>query len=305
MKIHKIGFALGSKAISIRSILGKSFQKVNKVTGISRVYHVSDNEDTVSLATKASKKVLNSNNKRDIDAVILITQTPKYNIPPNSYVIHQNLNLKKNCLVFDINQGCSGYIYGLKIAESLLNSKEIKKILLITSDNYSRYCKKLNVKLLFSDCATATVLEQSKKKPKFEFFSDGSNYRYLCQQHDNYKSNINQNSLLMNGNKLFNFSLDVVPHVINKLFDKNKVKKTDVDYVLLHQASHIINQNIISKLEIKKNKFLTNYKTYGNTVSSTIPLLLISNFKKIKKKKILMCGFGVGLSVGACFYEFE
>ena len=74
---------------------------------------------------------------------------------------------------------------------------------------------------------------------------------------------------------------------------------------MLHQASKIINQNIIRKLEIDKNKFLTNYKTYGNTVSSTIPLLLANNFKEIKKKKILMCGFGVGLSVGACFCEFE
>ena len=162
MKILKIGTALGSQKRLIKDITKKNYQKVIKTTGISKVFHVTDEEDIISLATKASKKVLKS--EKNIDAIILITQTPKYNIPSNSFIIQKKLNIQKNCLVFDINQGCSGYIYGLKVAEGLLNSKQINKVLLITADNYSRYCKKLNVKLLFSDCATATLLVKSKNK---------------------------------------------------------------------------------------------------------------------------------------------
>ncbi len=303
MKILKIGVAVGSQKILVKDLIKKNYKKVIKATGISKVYHVTNKEDIISLATKASKKVLKKD--KNIDVIILITQTPKYNIPPNSFIIQKNLDIKKKCLVFDINHGCSGYIYGLKIAESLLSSKEINKILLITADNYSRYSKKLNVKLLFSDCATATILVKSKSKTKFEFLSDGNNYNYLSQKFDNYSECINNNSLHMDGNKLFNFSLNTVPNLINELMKKNRLKNKNLDYILLHQASNIINKNIINKLKIENNKFLSNYRKYGNTVSSTIPLLIYENFKKLKNKNILMCGFGVGLSVSSCYYEFK
>ncbi|MDB9940751.1 ketoacyl-ACP synthase III [Candidatus Pelagibacter sp.] len=303
MKILKIGVALGTQKIKVKDIIKKNYQKVIKTTGISKVFHATNKEDIISLATKASKKVLKK--ETDVDAIILITQTPKYNIPPNSFIIQKNLNIQKKCLVFDINQGCSGYIYGLKVADSLLNSKEINKILLITTDNYSRYCKKLNVKLLFSDCATATILVKSKDKIKFKFYSDGNNYSHLSQKFDNYSECINNNSLHMDGNKLFNFSLNAVPDLINELMKENRLTNKNLNYIFLHQASSIINKNIMNKLKIENNKFLTNYKKFGNTVSSTIPLLLYENFNKLKNKKILLCGFGVGLSVSSCFYEFK
>ena len=303
MKIEKVGIALGGQKIKIKDLLNQNYKKVIETTGISQVYHSTDKEDIISLATKASKKVLK--NQTNIDAIILITQTPKYNIPPNSFIIQKNLKIQKKCLIFDINQGCSGYIYGLKVAKSLLNSKEINKILLLTADNYSRYCKKLNVKLLFSDSATATILTKSKNKLKFKFFSDGNNYSHLSQKFDNYTQSINNNSLHMDGNKLFNFSLNTVTDLINELMKENRFTNKNLDYILLHQASNIINNNIMNKLKIENNKFLTNYKKFGNTVSSTIPLLINNNFEKLKNKKILMCGFGVGLSVSSCFYEFK
>ena len=109
----------------------------------------------------------------------------------------------------------------------------------------------------------------------------------------------------MDGNKLFNFSLNAVPNLINELMKENRFTNKDLDYILLHQASDIINKNIIDKLKIENNKFLTNYNKFGNTVSSTIPLLIYENFKRLKNKKILLCGFGVGLSVSSCFYEFK
>jgi 3-oxoacyl-[acyl-carrier-protein] synthase-3 len=109
----------------------------------------------------------------------------------------------------------------------------------------------------------------------------------------------------MDGNKLFNFSLNAVPDLINNFMHENKFKNEDLDFVLLHQASEIINKNIVNKLEIDNYKFLKNYQKFGNTVSSTIPLLLQENLKKLKNKKILLCGFGVGLSVSSCFYEFK
>lgn len=299
MKIKNICYQLGSKKISINEFVKKNTKKIIQITGIDKVFHVSKKEDIITLAVKASKKAIKKDKK--IDVIIFITQTPKYNIPPSGYLIQKELNIQKKCMIFDMNMGCSGYIYGLKLAHDLLKTNKIKKILLITADNYSRYLKKLNVKLLFSDCATATVLEKSSNFWDFEFISDGNKYKDLCQESDNYEKSINENSLIMNGNNVFKFSITSVPKIIKKILKKSK----NVKYIFLHQASKIVNENIQRNINISKNKFINAHQDYGNTVSSSIPLLLNKKFKNLKNKNIIMCGFGVGLSVGACYHEFK
>jgi len=302
MKIQKVEYALGSNILDLKKYLGKNYKRVLETTGIKKTYHASKNEDIISLALKASKKVLQR--ERNIDAIILITQTPMYNIPPNSFIIQNSLGIKNNCFILDINHGCSGYIYGLKIASSLMQTKNIKKILLITTDNYSRYLKKLNVKVLFSDCATASLLVKSKNKSKFAFFSNGKDYKSLAQESSNYDKSINQNSIVMDGKKVYNFSINEVPKIFKSFIKENKFNIQNIDYVLLHQASKIVNDNIENKIHYNMNKFLNNYDKFGNTVSSSIPLLISKNFKKLKNKKVLLCGFGVGLSIGVCNHEF-
>ena len=303
MKIKKISYVLGSESVNIKSFAKKNYNKIIATTGISKIFKVSKNEDIITLALKAVKKILGKEKK--IDVIIFITQTPKYNIPPNSYLIHKELDIQKNCIVFDVNMGCSGYIYGLKLADNFLKNENTNNVLLITSDNYSRYVKKLNVKLLFSDCATATLLTKSKEKTQFEFYSDGNQYKNLSQKYTNNEKNINENNLIMSGNNVFNFSITVVPNIIRTLLEKNNINIKKIDYFLLHQASKIVNDNLQRKLNLNKNKFLDNYKKFGNTVSSSIPLLIAKNMEKLKNKKIIMCGFGVGLSAGACIYEFK
>ena len=304
MKIEKIDYALGSDSLDLKKYLGKNFKRVFETTGIKKTYRSSKSEDIITLAVKASKKLIKNNKDKDIDALILITQTPKFNVPPNSFLIQKSLGIKKSCLVFDINHGCSGYIYGLKIASSLMKNKNIKKILLITTDNYSRYLKKLNVKVLFSDCATASLLVKSDNDLKFSFYSDGKTYKSLAQEMSNYNKGINHNSLIMDGNKVYDFSIKKVPKLFQNFIKKNKFEKENYNYILLHQASKIVNKSIGEKLNISKKKFLNNYEQFGNTVSSSIPLLISKNFKILKNKKVILCGFGVGLSIGICNLEF-
>ena len=302
MKIKRVEYALGSNVLDLKKYLGKSYKRVLETTGIKKTFHVSKKEDIITLALKASKKTLRK--EKNIDAIILISQTPKFNIPPNSFIIQKYLGIKENCLVFDINHGCSGYIYGLKIASSLMQTKKIKKILLITTDNYSRYLKKLNVKVLFSDCATASLLVKSKNDSKFSFYSNGKDHKSLAQETSNYDKSINQNSIIMDGRKVYNFSINEVPKIFKSFIRENKFKMKKFDYILLHQASKIVNEHIKSKIDYNAKKFLDNYSKFGNTVSSSIPLLISKNFKKLKNKKVLICGFGVGLSVGICNHDF-
>lgn len=123
-------------------------------------------------------------------------------------------------MVFDVNQGCSGYIYALALAQGLFKSQNLNKILIITSDNYSRYAKKLNVKMIFSDCATSTVLRKSEKKIIFDFYSDGNLSNHLNQKYNNYDTSLNSNEILMNGTEIFRFTIDTVPKKIEEFLKK-------------------------------------------------------------------------------------
>ena len=279
----------------------KKKKKIISVTGIKKLYKVRNNEDIISLAISSLKKV--KSKIQDSDAIIFVTQTPKFNIPPNSFLIQKELKIKKNSMVFDVNQGCSGYIYALALAQGLFKSQNLNKILIITSDNYSRYAKKLNVKMIFSDCATSTVLRKSEKKIIFDFYSDGNLSNHLNQKYNNYDTSLNSNEILMNGTEIFRFTIDTVPKKIEEFLKKKNIRKDEIDYFLFHQASKIVLDNILRKLGIDKLKTIQNIHNYGNTVSSSIPLIISKNKKKLKNKKLILCGFGVGLSIGICYVE--
>ena len=126
-----------------------------------------------NLAIKSARKVLKSINPRHIDHLIYCTQTPDYIIPTNACIIQNKLNLKKNIGAFDINLGCSGYIYLLSIAKSLIVSGQAKNILLITADTYSKFINKkdLSTRLIFSDSSTSTIISSKKKSNSFKIIN--------------------------------------------------------------------------------------------------------------------------------------
>jgi len=157
--------------------------------------------------------------------------------------------------------------------------------------------------MIFSDCATSTIVKKSKKKIFFEFYSDGNLNHQLKQKNNNYNSSINSNEIIMNGTEIFRFTINTVPTKIEEFLKNKKIKKSDIDYFLFHQASQIVIDNIVRKLKINKQKTIQNLHSYGNTVSSSIPLIISNNKKKLKNKKLIFCGFGVGLSLGICYVE--
>jgi 3-oxoacyl-[acyl-carrier-protein] synthase-3 len=303
LKILDIQFSLGSEKIKIEKLVKKkNLENIKNSTGIPWLYRVRKNEDIISMSLKAARKIFKNKKKKLIDTLILVTQTPKTNIPPNSFIIHKELKLSNKCMVFDVNQGCSGYVYALSLANSLIASNQSKKILIITADNYSRYCKKLNVNLLFSDAATASIIEKASKISLFDFLSIGDKHKELMQDKDNYSTGINYNSLIMNGSNVFNFTINENKDFIKNFIRKNNLKKK-INFVILHQASKIVNDNLQRNLGLNKKFFLKNYNKVGNTVSSSIPILLKQNQKKLKNKRLLISGFGVGLSTGVCYLE--
>lgn len=269
-----------------------------KVTGINKRFSVKENQDSLYLANCCLKKLSKKKDLSRLDFLLLVTQTSPNYFPSLSNILQHNFKLKKDILAIDLNIGCSGYVYALKFAESLFLTEEYKSGVILCVDTYTKYISKNNSSCypIFSDAATATVLDKNKKKSKFNyaFGSDGSGSKYLYL-------NKNQKEMFMNGPNVALFTLKVIPKFIENFLNKNLLKKNQVKYFLFHQASKFICENIQKKLLIPKNKIYNNYNIYGNTISSSIPLLLKDLLKKKKIKlndKLILCGFGVGLSWG-------
>ena len=298
---------MGYQIVSIKSSLPKKIEifnsgknkKLINVTGINKRYRSSPNEDVISLSLKSAQKVINKTNIKEIGFLLFVTQTSPFKFPSISCILQHKLGLSKNIFAVDINMGCSGYIYALKLAESLKNLDNKKKYgLIICSDTYTKYINKNNksCRPIFSDASTTTLLKISKKNQiqNFDFGVDGSGFKSLYLKE-------NSQNMFMNGPKVAIFTIKEIPKFIEQFLKKNRLKKTSIKYFILHQASKYVCDKIKDKLGLAKKFFLNNYQNYGNTVSSTIPLLLEECIKKKKIKKkdiIILCGFGVGLSWG-------
>lgn len=296
---------MGLKIVSIKSSFPKKFEKFSakkliktvKTTGIKKRYISSETENIISLSINSTKKILTKTLKKQISFLIFVTQTSPYKFPSVSCVLQNKLGLPNNIFAVDINMGCSGYIYALKLASSLekLNNKK-KYGLIICSDTYTKYIKKNNSSCnpIFSDASTATLLKISKKNQfkSFDFGVDGGGYKSLMLKE-------NSNNMFMDGAKVAIFTIKKIPDFIKDFIKKNNLTFNKINFFALHQASKYVCDKIKKKLNISENKFLKNYNKFGNTVSSTIPLLLkeCMDKKKLKKNNIVIaCGFGVGLS---------
>jgi len=290
----------------------KSIKKILRKIGIFK-RHVSDSKTfSNDLAYKSAIKIFKKFDRRKINYMINCTQSPEYLIPTNACILQDRLNLKKDIGALDINLGCSGYIYLLSLAKGLISTKISKNVLLLTSDTYSKVIKDsdLSTKLIFSDASSSTIISNKKTKSSFEilnfeFGTDGSGYKdFICEDSGSRKlQNISKSkpNIKMNGSKIYEFTLNVIPKFLNNFLKKNRISKDKFKYFFFHQASQLVLDSLQKKIGIDKEKMVVNLNETGNTVSSSIPIILKEKLNKIKKgDHILLCGFGVGLSWGAC-----
>ena len=243
------------------------------------------------MCVEAYKRFKNNNKLEKIDCLIVITQNPDYQIPHTSAIVQKKLGLNNDIACFDISLGCSGYIYGLSILQSFLRNNQLNNGLLFTADPYSKIIddNDKNTKIIFSDAATLS------------FFSNNSNNSYYLKYSayethgEHFDKLILRNSKLhMNGTSILNFTIKTLPKFINSFFLKNKIDKKDVDGFIFHQASKYILDFLQKKCDIPNEKMFNNIDKVGNTVSSSIPLILSEHLQS--KKKLILVGFGVGLS---------
>jgi len=263
----------------------------------------------------------------DIKVLVFVTQTPDYIIPNTASVLQQKLRLSKNCIAFDVNLGCSGYVYGLSIAGGLLQNMPGAKALLLVGDisTSTISMKDKSTAPLFSDAGSATALEhtagaqihfnlQTDGKEYDDIIIPGGGYRNQLNekllQYVEYEKGISRNGLHMklDGIKIFNFGLrEVVPNIEELLTEKG-INKDGIDYFVFHQANLLMLESIRKKLKAAPEKVPYSLYDYGNTSSATIPVTLVTKLNhqlQAGRVKLLLSGFGVGLSWGSAYIETE
>jgi 3-oxoacyl-[acyl-carrier-protein] synthase-3 len=274
---------------------------LNKL-GVEYVSRKSENEETSDLCVSAfqalQRKIEISLD--EIDCLVVCTQNPDGGgIPHTSAVVHQKLNLHDRCACFDIALGCSGYVYSLSIVKSFMEANNFRAGLLFTSDPYSKIINPddKNTMLLFGDAATVTFLREHNNRAglwlakKFCFATRGSEGNALHNR---------EHELVMNGRSIFNFCVTQVPIQVRELLDSSHMSSEDIDSFLFHQGSKYMVEQIRKRLGLPENKVPIKISGYGNTVSSSIPLLLEDCLDVQGMNNIVLSGFGVGLSWASC-----
>lgn len=296
--------------------------KIYRKTGIQS-RPIAKDELTSDMAVNAAEKLCREHNIKvsDIDFVLLCTQSPDYFLPTTACIVQERLGIPTTAGALDYNLGCSGYVYGLAMAKSLLSAGVANNILLITSESYTRHINPLDrsTRTIFGDAASATILTQNdvSKIGEFVLGTDGKGAHNLIipaggmampktnntavESIDESGNIRSQNNLYMNGPEIFAFTLKTVPELIANVLSKNNMKINDVDYIILHQANKFILTTLRDKLELPEDKFCIDVEELGNTVSSTIPIAIKRAIDKnmiSNGDKILIAGFGVGYSWG-------
>ena len=303
VKIISSHYELGQKKESLKDLcdLNKSwdYERLLLKTGIKYRHILENNETPESLSIKAGKKCIEKSLNKDIDGIIYVTQSPSLPLPTRACYLQDKLGINKNSLAFDINQGCSGFVYALSVATALIKNENASRVLIICADHYSKYISKEDrtSRPIFSDAAAAIIVETSKKNKigPFIFKTSGDGGGFL---------NVNKkNKLYMDGPAVLKFSLNLVPEATYELLNKANYKIDDIDTFIFHQASAVVLNKLKKKLNIEDMKWFNKIENIGNTVSATIPIainILQNDNKFLDNKRYLLMGFGVGLSVAGC-----
>ncbi|WP_449434295.1 ketoacyl-ACP synthase III [Pseudomonas putida] len=249
----------------------------------------------------------------EIDALIVLTQSPDYVAPATAIILQDRLGLSHSTIAFDVNLGCSGYPFGLHLLSSMISAGGVKKALLLVGERSSQVGNPI-----FSDAATATALEfdPTAAPMYFDLNSDGSGHKSIIFPVGGHREPVALKHLIegrertidieLDGTAVLSFSTQRVPPAVEMLLDYAQVDKSEVDYFLFHQANRMINETIRKKLDLPPEKVPSSLRDFGNSSSASIPLTMTARINRelaSAPHRLLMCGFGIGLSWGTCLVD--
>jgi len=329
--IKAISYYLPERIITnedlVRDFPEWSVDKVAKKVGVNTRHVAAEGETAGDMAEKAARQLFKEYgvDPKSIDFILFCTQSPDYFLPSTACLLQDRLGIPTSSGAFDYNLGCSGCIYGMAIAKGLVAAGIAKNVLLLTAETYCKYLHpsdKSN-RSIFGDGAAACLIssEGFAEIGEFSLGTDGSGANHLIvktgaarQKEKTGASQIDDEGhvwfddyLYMNGGAIFNFTLDAVPEMMDQILAKNGVTKDEINYYVFHQANKYMLNTIRMVCCLPKEDFYVNLSDTGNTVSSTVLIGLkdcIDNSVIKKGDKVMIAGFGVGLSWGGTLLRF-
>lgn len=291
-------------------------------TGIYNRHVAGPDECSSDLGVKAAEKLFEefSIDRSTIDFLFFCTQTPDYPLPTTACLIQDRLGLPTNCGALDFNLGCSGYVYGLSLCDGLIRSGAAKRILFITAETYTKLIDKQDrtLRTIFGDGAAATLIESSDEPSlwAFKFGTDGRGANTLLATKNGFRKAEDaitprhrrrwKSDLYMDGPALINFTVGQIPGMLQEVLHDASMTSEDVGFYLFHQATYKMLSQLQQVMEVEESKVPILLRDLGNTVSSTLPILINqmrSRGDMTPEMKNMLVGFGVGWSWAGCVWQ--
>ena len=299
-----------------------NLDEIYEKTGVFSRCISSEDEFCSDMAIAAARKLFSEHeiDPKDIDFLLLCTQTPDYPLPTTACLVQDRLGLRTGCGALDFNLGCSGYVYGLCLADGLIRTEVAKRILLITSEAYTKYIDSgdRSLRTIFGDAATATLVEAGPVQSirAFSLGTDGSGADTLVAYGKGARPESLSikprhrrrwaSSLYMDGAELMKFTIASIPPLVEDLLEKVSLTKNEIDLFLMHQATRKMLEGLAACLGVSLDKVPIMMENCGNTVSSTLPILIQemrTSGKLTPEMTNMLLGFGVGLSSGGAIWQ--
>lgn len=313
--VEGLACAVPEKWISVESLKDGDndavLDRFMKNTNVLGHYECGEHQTSADLCTAAAEKILSKNNidRNEVGILVYVTQYPDYRVPSTACVIQSRLGLSKDCIAFDVNLGCSGYVYGLNIASALMDTSDTRYALLLAGDSSSKGVRHDNSRNLFGDAGSATLLAKCNTDEGMIYASrtDGTGYKAILRPYGYAKHPERQDTEgIYDELAVFNFAISEAPSLINELLEQTGKTPEDFDCLALHQANMMIMKQITKKTKFDKDKMLISIDHFANTSAASIPLCFVKKYgdeQTGKELRSLICGFGVGLSWAAGFMD--
>jgi 3-oxoacyl-[acyl-carrier-protein] synthase-3 len=291
-------------------------------TGIRARHIAAPDECASDLGVQAAEKLFSEHqiDRESIDFLLFCTQTPDYPLPTTACLMQDRLGLRTSCGALDFNLGCSGYVYGLSLADGLIRGGTARRILLVTAETYSKYIHKTDrsLRTIFGDGAAATLIEASEEPTLkgFQFGTDGSGANTLTLTQSGIRTPETAiqprhrhrwpSDLYMDGPSLINFTIGAIPELVENILSATGTAREEINLYIMHQATLKMLDQLRQRLELPEEKLPIVLENVGNTVSSTIPIVidhLRTNNQVSAGDTNLLIGFGVGLSWAGCVWK--
>ena len=315
-RIGEIQFSLGRNAVGPEQwqedIEGWNTEKVLAKTGVEQTWICDNDETALDLALAATQQL---SGLGSVDTLVYVSQSNDYFLPNSASVLHGKLGLDRTCKSFDVNLGCSGFVYALWLVTALQATNQSSQALIVCADTYSKFIDAgdRTSRPLFSDAASATIVEACSDGPSsigpFALGTDGEGFDALIVRGGSARGKFAGTDAVldMNGSRVFLFTMSTVYDSIVEFMAQQEIGADGIDKFFFHQASKLVLDQLESKLELEPAKVYRGLSQIGNTVSSSLPIALRQardSGALARGDKLLLSGFGVGLSWANCLVEW-